>query len=196
MTTKLHINASQGIIDVEGDIDFVEKVYSDFKDQIEAMLSAPPDGGSIQQSPPNNNNNDKDQDKHKPVKKRRASKRASSDSSGDKSSAPAYKPSLDKSVSLDGLSQFYSKFNPKNNSERILLFCKFLKDSNQEPCSADQIYTCYLKTDPKKLPKAYQQALIDARGRDKGYIEYDSFDSITLSHIGEYHFVTNMESEG
>lgn len=34
MTTKLHINISQGIIDVEGDPDLVRAIYDDFKDQL------------------------------------------------------------------------------------------------------------------------------------------------------------------
>lgn len=194
MTTKLHINASQGIIDVEGDVDFVEKVYSDFKEKIEAMLSNPPnDGGDPLRD--NATSEAESQPKSKTAKKKRSPKRAATDNGGDKSAAPAYKPALDKSVSLQGLKPFYDKYSPKNNSERILLFCKFLKNTDQEPCSADQIYTCYLKTDPKKLPKAYQQALIDTRGKDKGYIEYNTFDAISLSHIGEHHFVTDLEAD-
>ena len=34
MTIKLHINISQGIIDVEGDAAFVREIYANFKDQL------------------------------------------------------------------------------------------------------------------------------------------------------------------
>jgi len=32
MTAKLHIDMSQGIVDVEGGVEFVRDVYKDFKD--------------------------------------------------------------------------------------------------------------------------------------------------------------------
>lgn len=34
MHTKLHINISQGIVDVEGDADLVREIYADFKDKL------------------------------------------------------------------------------------------------------------------------------------------------------------------
>ena len=44
MTTKLHINLAQGIIDVEGDPDFVLKVYEDFKDKTVPQFGREPEG--------------------------------------------------------------------------------------------------------------------------------------------------------
>ena len=190
MTTKLHINASQGIIDVEGDTEFVEKVYSDFKNQIEAMLANPP---SSENSDSAGTSNTAEANKPKASKKKAAKRSGTTTSS--KPAAQAYKPTIDKNVPLQGLAEFYEKFQPKNNSERILLFCKFLKDTGVDPCTANQIYTCYVKTDPKNLPKAYPQALIDARGKDRGYIDYESLDEIALSHLGDHHLLTKMQPE-
>lgn len=191
MTTKLHINASQGIIDVEGDTEFVEKVYADFKAQIEAMLANPPVSKNSDSSEEADTVELKGQ-KTKAPKKR--AKRPSADTSG-KSATQAYKPAMDKSVPLTGLSEFYSKYQPKNNSERILLFCKFLNENGFETFTANQIYTCYMKTDPKNLPKAYPQALIDARGKDRGYIDYESLEEISLSHLGDHHLLSAMEAK-
>ena len=181
MTTKLHINASQGIIDVEGDIEFVEKVYADFKDQIEAMLANPPSSENTDSA---GSSNTAEVNKPKTSKKK-ASKRTGT-TTASKPAVQAYKPAIDKNVPLQGLAEFYGKYQPKNNSERILLFCKFLKDNGFDPCTANQIYTCYIKTDPKNLPKAYPQALIDARGKDRGYIDYEKLEEITLSHLGDH----------
>jgi len=191
MTTKLHINASQGIIDVEGDIEFVEKVYSDFKTQIESMLVNPPEPAnpSINETP-----NTPEVAQKKTKTKKKAAKRPNANGSS-KPAAQAYKPTIDKSVPLAGLAEFYSTYQPKNHSERILLFCKFLQDSGFETCTANQIYTCYVKTDPKNLPKAYPQALIDARGKDRGYIEYEKLEEVSVSHLGEHHLLTQMKSE-
>jgi len=191
MVTKLHINAAQGIIDVEGDIEFVKLVYSDFKDKIDALLTNPPtskDNAQVPEVTPA-------ETKIKPQKQSkriRPAKRNSTDLSGKKAAVPAYKPTLDTSAPLEGLAEFYKEYTPKNNSERILLFCKFLQNSGITSCTADQIYTCFMKTDPKNLPKAYSQAIIDTRGRGRGYIEYKSLDSISVSHLGEHHLIAKM----
>ena len=34
MVAKLHINLSQGVLELEGDPEFVREIYSDFKDQL------------------------------------------------------------------------------------------------------------------------------------------------------------------
>jgi len=46
MPTKLHINLRQGVIEVDGEPDFVEKVYKDFKGEVlKRLASHEPDGG-------------------------------------------------------------------------------------------------------------------------------------------------------
>jgi hypothetical protein len=40
----------------------------------------------------------------------------------------------------------------------------------------------------ERLPKVYLQALRDAHGRRRGYIDYQSPTSIRVTHIGENHF--------
>jgi hypothetical protein len=40
LQNKLHINLTQGIIDVEGDADLVRAIYEDFKDRLTEHISA------------------------------------------------------------------------------------------------------------------------------------------------------------
>ena len=192
MINKLHINASQGVIDVEGDPEFVSRVYSDFKGQIEDLLSnakfESPTGASDMESDSGNSSGEK-------TTRKRTQRRKKSDSgSGKKPQASAYKPKLDRNVSLKGLTDFYAKYAPKNNREKVLLFCKFLQKDGAEHCTADQIYTCFTHADPKNLPKAFSQAIIDTRGK-AGYIDYETFDEISVSSIGEHHLLTSMAGD-
>ena len=39
MQTKLHINVQQGVIDIEGEQSFVEKIFNEFKDQIKKQFA-------------------------------------------------------------------------------------------------------------------------------------------------------------
>ena len=190
MVSKLHINAAQGIIDVEGETEFVEKVYEDFKGQIEIMLNSAPSHQQFEDA-----GDDAVEEKVEKKAKKASTKRTKKKTEASKQTVPAYKPKLDSSTPLTGLDTFYNGYKPKNNSERVLLFCKYLQNNGLGSCTADQIYTCFVKCDSKNLPKAFPQSLIDARGKDRGYIEYDKLENISVSAIGEHHLLTSMADE-
>lgn len=191
MSAKLHINAQQGVIDVEGSEEFVTNIYHDFKEAVISQFT------SIQAQPVEVDDSSSNNGKQPQKKKARKSRKQSRTEGAKDSNSPSYTPKMDRTVDITGLQEFYSKYEPKNIPERILLFAKFLTlQENVENCSADAIYTCFMKADGKKMPRAYKQALVDTRGSDKGFIDYQSYDAISITHIGELHFMNDIPKAG
>lgn len=184
MVTKLHIDIVQGVVIVEGEEEFVQSVYADFKERLlsqnleiaghvaDANENEQP-GGSESPSP------------RKTGSRRR--KRSKPRSENSDAAAESYAPTLMKNLDLSGLSTFFEKFIPKNHAERVLIFAKYLDSIGHSPCTADQIYTCYMVL-KERVPKVYVQALRDAHGRKYGFIDYKSPESISLTYIGENQF--------
>jgi hypothetical protein len=53
MTAKLHINVQQGIIEVEGEPEFVEQIYKDYKAELQKLLvAASRDTAGEEEKPP------------------------------------------------------------------------------------------------------------------------------------------------
>ncbi|WP_428028175.1 hypothetical protein [Altererythrobacter sp.] len=185
MMTKLHINLAQGIVDVEGDPEFVSRVYSDFKDQ---LLS----GTAF--SPPEREDSDSEAKgslpKNQPKVRRRAAPRKRAVSGDDTSGVSADHPKLDKNLDTAKLGDFYGQFKPKNNAERILIFLKYIIDElGIENPNTDQVYTCFKKTGDK-IPKAFAQAFYNVSSRE-GYIDFRSASDIGITIVGDNHF--NLE---
>lgn len=185
MTAKLHIDISQGVLDIEGDAGLVREIYSDFKDLFlshapfapPAPASAPPmpsdapDGGSDTIS--------------KPKSKRRVSNKKKPNVDEVSNGVPA--PKLDKNLDTSGLSAFYGQFSPKNNSERILIFLKFMTEIlGIDSPNTDQVYTCF-KASGEKIPKAFAQAFYDASGKH-GYIDFRTSTDLPITISGDNHF--------
>ena len=189
MTTKLHINLVQGIIDVEGDPAFVRSVYEDFKLQL-ATSSKPTktapertvDVSEVEETP-----------KAKPKGKRRApAKRKGAEDDGGPQVNPDA-PKLDKNLDTSKLNAFYSQFEPSNNPEKILVFLKFLiEELDVESPTTDQVYTCYERVN-ERVPKVFSQAFRDTQGRKFGYIDYNSPTDIRLTTVGNNHFKFDLK---
>jgi len=193
MVARLHINVAQGTLEVEGDEGFVEKIYNDFKAVLVegfASIENQADSG-IKQDAPDSGPSKKTK---KTGGKKRALRKKKEGADGSTPSSGAYTPKLDKSLSLPGIREFLQQFNPSNHSEKILLFAKFLQEKGIEPCSADQIYTCYM-TLKERIPAACEQAFITTRGRH-GYIDYDGLDAISVTPLGENHFNHDIKRLG
>ena len=181
MHTKLHVNVSQGIIDIEGDTKLVREIYTDFKDKllndfgnrvIEPDDIRPTTGGTAEKSKPK---------RLTPTQKRAKPKVG-------ENGVDANKPQLDKNLDTSQLAPFYNQFEPQNHAERILIFAKFLTDSlDIDEINADQIYTCYVAL-KEKIPEAFSQSFRNAHGRRYGYIEYESSSNIKVTTKGENHF--------
>ncbi|HBM87123.1 MAG TPA: hypothetical protein DD437_01130 [Rhodobiaceae bacterium] len=186
MQTKLHINISQGVVDVEGDPELVREIYADFKDKLLSGMSLqkPQESGDADGS--------KEDPKRKPKRRSYSRKKASDDEDGS-NGVVADSPQIDKNLDTSGLGSFYGEFEPKNNPEKILIFLKFLTEQLgiSDP-NTDQIYTCYEAAN-ERVPKVFSQAFRDASGRKFGYIDYNSPTDISITTLGSNHFKFDMK---
>ena len=186
MQAVLKLNFGQISLEISGDVTFVQDVYAPFREHITHLLSSAPqsDGGSEA----------KENDAHgeDSIKSRRSSNRRSKKKavvSGDVKQE-AYKPSLVKDLKTDGLAEFFGSYVPKSHLEKILIFAEFLRSKGHDPCTADQINTCYRMAGIER-PKAFRQAIVDASGK-QGFIEYNSVNDIRVTQIGEDHLQFKM----
>jgi len=186
MQTKLHINISQGIIDIEGESDLVREIYLDFKDKLLIQLENP----SGKTTPPVA---DRGANPESTKRKRHASPRKKEKPEAEERSIDADNPKPDKSLETSQLADFYGKFEPKNNGEKILVFAKFLTEElGIKSPNTDQFYTCYWAL-KEKIPKAFAQAFRDTSGRSYGYIDYKSPSDIKITIMGANHFNSGIK---
>ncbi|MCY3626723.1 MAG: hypothetical protein OXG88_03675 [Gammaproteobacteria bacterium] len=178
---KLHIDLSQGLVNVEGDTDFVRDVYTDFKQKILARSDSFP--AMVENKVTNTATN-----KTSPQSNRRIAQKKSSNSKKGGGPDPD-SPKLDKNLDTSALSEFYSRYKPKNHSEKILLFVQFLKEKlSIEKPSTDQVFTCYDAV-KEKLPNAFKKAFHLASSRRYGFIDYKSASNIAITVKGKNHFI-------
>lgn len=191
MAAKLHINLSQGVLELEGDPDFVREIYSDFKVQLldrKSISSSMMPGNEEQSSAVD----DHGKIKARPRRRTAPKVRNSGEDSGSGVNVKA--PKLDKNLDTANLLEFYKGFEPKNNSEKILIFLKFINDIlNIDNANTDQIYTCYKKTG-EKIPSAYAQAFHDASSKH-GYIDFNSASDIKVTISGDNHFNLDIKKK-
>ena len=197
MTTKLHINISQGIIDVEGDPDLVRAIYDDFKHQLlDAVKRVPPASAAPAPAPAPAENGESASEasgKSKPKRRTAAKKKANGDENA--SGVVADSPKLDKYLDTSGLGPFYGKYAPKNNAEKILIFLKFIVDElSIESPNTDQVYTCF-KATGDKIPKAFAQAFYDTSSK-LGYIDFRSPTDLPITIAGDNHFNHSLKKKG
>lgn len=191
MTTKLHINISQGIIDVEGDPELVRDVYADFKERLLAgatmrppLREEPDEAGGLEE-----NSKPKPKGRRKPA----AKKRAASDDTGPTVSADS--PKLDKNLDTSALVAFYDQYEAKNNPQKILVFLKFMTDElGIDSPNTDQFYTCFEKVNAR-VPKVFSQAFRDASGRNFGFIDYKSSTDIRITTVGSNYFKFDLKKK-
>lgn len=189
MTVKLHINISQGLLEVEGDADFVREIYKDYRDKLldseVARVPAPAKKDASVQ--PNGSA------KPRPNPRRRAPSKRNVGGEDRGSTVSADQPKLDKKLDTSGLPAFYGQFEAKNNAEKILIFLKFMNEELQiESPNTDQFYTCFDKVN-ERVPKAFSQAFHDASGRKYGYIDYNSSTDIRLTTVGSNYFKLDLK---
>ena len=182
--TKLHIDLSQGLVEVEGDADLVREIYRDLKDH---LLSGAPDPGKAQpraqeEAPPPVGSGE-----NKQKNRRRSPPRKKTENDSGPSGISADAPKLDKSLDTSKLGDFYGRFKPVNASEKILIFLKFITEElGIEQPNTDQVFTCFKKTGGK-IPVAYKQAFHTTSSRH-GYIDFNSPSDITITIAGDNHF--------
>lgn len=190
MTAKIHIDVARGVLDVEGDEEFVSGVFDVFKETLLTQFSKTHFEPTLTVSEKASTGSaaepatvPKTARKKNPPKPK-------------KTPTPIYEPNIVNDMDFDGLQEFVQKFETKNNhAERILVIIKYLEGKGVKPCSADEIYTCY-KILKLKLPSNFGQALIDARNKNKyGYISFEKNSEISTTSVGENHFNHDMKQK-
>ncbi len=182
-TAKLHINIAQGIIDAEGDVEFVLKVYEDFRDR----LSHAVDGGGLAETETHAGESDEPAVAAKAgtATKKGKTKRSPSGKSQRSSNGAAYKPRLVDDLDTQGLKEFIADYSMTNHPNNIVAFLKFLEGKGRKPATLDEVFTCY-KDAGVKLPTAFVQAFRDTSSKKK-LIEFVDSTSVELTLRGANH---------
>ena len=123
MSAKLHINFSQGILDVEGEESFVKSIYDDFRDEALRNFATGLNDSAAEEP---NAGAGSSAEAALQTKRRRKAARQKSESGKVKQSD--YNPKFNRDLDLSQLTAFYDQFAPKNHSEKILIFSVFLRD--------------------------------------------------------------------
>lgn len=150
MTTKLKIDLTQGILEVEGSEVFVNSIYRDFKLQFLGEEAVAKEEKPVRRR---RGRKSKTTPRPKPAPKAEAEPaKATEPVQEAKVPAPApthtYLKDLDLSATSDhpSLVEFMDSKFPITNEERNLVFLYYLqKVVNQRPVKADHVYTCYRK---------------------------------------------------
>lgn len=188
---KLHINITQGIIDAEGDQDFVWRVYEDFRNHLSStsLTSA----SSLQK------NEDTAEEAHsldlaspevsKPKrrqqKKRQTSGQTSASGKEKTTGITSHKPRLLNNLDTSGLKEFLEQYKLPNHTDTIVAMTKFLETKGVTPASFDAYFTCYNDAG-LKVPEAFGQAFVNARTRT-AFIEFTAVDDVVLTIRGRNH---------
>lgn len=190
MNTKLAIDLREGTIQVEGEEAFVRFIYQDFKESLSkgiVLRELPP--AAAEQEP---------QPKLLAIQakeKKPRTKRTPSSDDGGKARPAEYRPTFNTNLNLAGLSEFSDNWRPANNAEKILIFAVFLRDLlKTEPCSADDIYTCFFtlnKRGKTKIPEAFAQAFHNTKSRTH-YIEFTSLQEIRITIAGQNRYTEKL----
>ena len=176
---KLYVNISKGIVEVEGDANLVREVYSDFRERLLDTEFRVADGRAT-------GGKSETKDEPKPTKRRSRKSKEASGSTGSIGADPD-SPKLDKDIDTSGLAAYFGEFVPRNHSESILIFLRFLGETlGIEKPNTDQVFTCYRKAG-QRLPKAFRQAFHNASSRH-GYIEFGSANDLAVTTAGMNHF--------
>lgn len=180
MGNKLYVDISKGIVEVEGDANLVREVYSDFRERLLDTEFHVVDGRAT-------GGKSRTKDEPKPTKRRsRTSNKEASGRTGLIGADPD-SPKLDKEIDTSGLAAYFGEFEPRNHSENILIFLRFLTETlGIEKPNTDQVFTCYRKVG-ERLPKAFRQAFHNASSRH-GYIEFGSANDLAVTTAGMNHF--------
>ncbi|MDB5491917.1 MAG: hypothetical protein JWO78_1766 [Micavibrio sp.] len=188
MNAKLLINLSQGILEVEGEPDFVKEMYGDFKMQLHQLSTkstalAFVKSDNTQLTPPDLAT-PIDIQTSKPIEKAAKKKPTSG-----KKESYSLVTSLNTGMpgTSDSLHAFLEKYQPKSNIDKNVVILKYLAEKHPAiKVTLDHLYTCYSHAG-LDFPKALRASIVDTGRADKGYgyIDSSSLDDIKVVHKGE-----------
>jgi hypothetical protein len=184
MNTKLKINLSEGLLEVEGSESFVNTIYEDFK-------------GNLLQSKPIKPKEPKATSNPTTEAKTEIKKHTANSNQKTKKKFKAKKQSIVTDLNLrpkDGksLDDFISELNVKTNLERNVAFLYYLiHELNISGIELDHVYTCYrhLKV---RVPAAFYQSVADTGV--KGWIDSSNTEDLTLTSIGLNYVEHDLQS--
>lgn len=186
MNTKLRIDVSSGLLEVEGSEDFVKSIYEDFKDNLKTSPAPNPDSGhEVEQEEPA---------VKRKVKTKKPSAANSTPGKVKAKKAPGFVKDLDLSGGPDepSLKEFFARYDHKTNYERNLIFIYYLKQViNVDKVTLDHIFTCYRNVS-QKIPKALEQSMRDT-AKDRGWVDIDDLDDIGVPVAGINHLEHDMK---
>lgn len=177
--TKLRIDFQAGILEVEGEEEFVKLVYQDYKDKVNAHLIAPIKASPVAQHKKNQSNKDTNRDTdRKPTKLKNKSKES-------------YSIVKDLDLSSKGgkqsLREFYKEKLPEGATSAMecnSVFVYFLqKIATITNITLSHVYSCY-KDVGARVPTALRQSLLDTSHR-KGWVDTSSFENLAITTAGE-----------
>lgn len=167
--TRLKIDLSNGVFEVEGEEEFVEKIYNEYKQQLFSKVEKSnfSEGKKTQTK------------KQKPTLNEKQAK-----GNGKAKTKRVSSYTIDNILKLDDLKEFYKEKNPDIAYEKNLVFVYFLqKRLELKNINDTHIYTCY-KFVNEKIPTALKQSLSET-SRLKSWIDSSSLENIKVSIVGE-----------
>ena len=176
---KLLIEIGTVKLELEGTEEFLREMYGEFKHQINT--ASPHQFLAQDAASPNTESICKEQPALR--RKRTASTPKTTKATQTKSSQ---EPSVDSSLPISELKEYFDNRRPKNNPECIIVFAAYLRDKhNISPCTIDQLYTCFWSLRKEiKIPRRFRQAVIDTKNKKK-WVEWVDENSIQITNIGE-----------
>jgi hypothetical protein len=187
---KLHINIAQGIIDAEGDQDFIWRVYQDFRDRLVTTAATLSPSATPKNLDAENQNSqsiegaDEEKTKARPRKRQPSGQAAAGSKDKGPSGVTSHRPKLLPDLDTTGVKEFLSQYQLTSHTNTIVAISKFLESKGLSPAGFDAFFTCY--TDAGlKLPEAFGQAFVTARG--KGLINFTTVNDVELTLRGKNH---------
>lgn len=175
--TKLHIDITNGILEVEGEEEFVNKIYQDYKAELVSLKTTQISPKVIEKPLPD----DKISSDTKSIKQSSTKGK----SKGLKESYALIKDlDLNKGDRDASLKDYYKEKSPSSFVDKNVVFVFYLKKIASVPkVTLNHIYTCYEEVGSRK-PSAFKQSIADTSSK-KGYLDTASFEDIKVSIRGE-----------
>lgn len=197
--SKLKIDFTQGLLEVEGSEEIVREIYNDFKESLNnipqtAMNSTTMASPNDELKPNQTTKSSEKINTPKPVAKTKSKTKPkkASDTSG----------TLLKNLNLMGdsnvesLRDFYAKYEIKTNQERTLVFVYYLQHKREIPnININHNFTCYRNIDGLKIPGNLKQNLLDTSSR-KGWLDTADFENIQVPITGMNHVEHDLPESG
>lgn len=187
--SKLRIQFGDVSLDIEGETALVREVYQDFREHLRQQQLVRPVATPSQAAAPQEGTEDEDVPKR--TRRKSGGRRQARVVTSPEGKAEKYEPTVLKNLDTPGLQEYYAQWQAKSHPEKVLLFAMYLREQGHDPCTADQIFTCYFKLKIPR-PKVFVQALRDAHGKKHSFIEYASPEEVKVTTIGEDHLWHHM----